>query len=133
MRNLNKTFLFNNNIMGNSVSFFEEENSCEIANKEKEQIFGGYKNKTNPRPGYYKTRCNVFYRADKLEKVHVPSFKKLKFGWAKDKNSVFFKGDIIKGVNLETFKMDPAGKSFGYDTSKNGKYRKWFEGKILKE
>ena len=119
--------------MGNTESFFGVDESCENIKKEKEQIFGGYKNKKNTRPGYYKTRCSVFYRAIKIEKIHVPSFEKLKFGWAKDKKYVFFKGEIVKGVNVETFKMDPEGKSFGYDTVKNGKTRKWFEGKILKE
>lgn len=117
--------------MGNSESFFqEEEQTCKKV--EKKQPPGGYKNKEKPRPGYYLTRCDVYYGGE-IIKAHRGSFKKLKHGWAKDKTSIYYKGEKVKGVVHSTFRMDPEGRSFGYDTTKSGKERKWLNGKIWKE
>ena len=104
--------------MGQSESV---SNSCK---NKKNYIFGSYKNKENPRPGYYITPCDIYYRGDKID-VHIPTFKKLRFGWAKDKNYIYYKGKIVD-ADIKTFKMDENGTKYGKDKS-----GKWFNGKKL--
>lgn len=96
-----------------------------------ETIFGSYKDEKNPRPGYYTTPFAVYYRAKKIMAVHVPSFRKLKFGWAIDKDHVYYKGIIVKNAKADSFIMDESGKAFGFDKYANST-RKWYKGCLLK-
>ena len=95
------------------------------------EIFGSYKNEKNPRPGYYITPLAVYYRAKKMPTVHIPTFKKLKFGWAIDNRHVYYRGNIVRNAKADSFKMDEAGKAFGLDTL-NDVTRKWYKGVLLK-
>ena len=85
--------------------------------------FGGYKNSSKPRPGYYKTPTSVYYRGKEITNCNSKSFAKLGNGWAKDKDNVFFQGKIINGADSKTFKII---NKFGKD--KNNKYHR---GKIV--
>ena len=94
--------------------------------KEKNYVFGSYKNIKNPRPGYHKTKNNIYYRGIKMLNIDHNTFIKLKFGWAKDNYRVYYAGNIVYGIDLKTFKMEN-DKAIGID--KNGK---WFKGEIVK-
>lgn len=103
----------------------QSESTTNCKNKEKNYTFGSYKNKENPRPGYYVTPCTVYYRGVVIN-VDIPTFKKLKFGWAKDKNGIYYKGKLTD-ADKKTFKMSEEGKGFGKD-----KTSKWYKGKKIK-
>jgi hypothetical protein len=83
--------------------------------------FGGYKNSGNPRPGYYITPSEIFYRGKSLENVTPSTFQKLGNSWAKDHNQVYFQGNIITGADSKSFRVE---NKFGIDK----KYR-WYRGK----
>jgi len=63
-----------------------------------EAVFGSYNDPENPRPGYYihKTKREVFYRGKIMKCVDFDTFKKLRQGYAEDKNNKYYKGDIVK-------------------------------------
>lgn len=90
--------------------------------KQKKDVkFGSYKNSDTPRPGYYSTPTDVYYRGEKMNKCDPKTFKKLGGGWGKDSTNVFFGGRVVGGADTKTFKLD--GK-FGKD-----KKGKWYRGK----
>ena len=67
--------------MGNSFGVEQEKNN-------KKHKFGGYKNVSNPRPGYYKTPSEVYYRGNAMGEAIPSTFKKLKHSWRKLSNLV---------------------------------------------
>jgi hypothetical protein len=72
---------------------------------EKKISFGSYKSKTNPRPGYFITKYKVFYRGNELNDADINTFRKLKKGWAKDKNGFYYKGKRINNKIGENSKI----------------------------
>lgn len=90
----------------------------------KEHKFGGYKNSSKPRPGYYMTPSEVYYRGELMSQATPSSFKKLGNSWAKDNNNVYFQGNIVKGADPKSFRVE---NKFGKD--KNNKY---YRGKLVK-
>lgn len=93
-------------------------------NNVKEHKFGGYKNSDKPRPGYYMTPSEVYYRGQPITQAIPSSFKKLGNSWAKDTNNVYFQGQVVKGADTKTFRVE---NKFGKD--KNNKY---YRGKLVK-
>jgi hypothetical protein len=63
-----------------------------------EVVFGSYNDPENPRPGYYihKTKRKVFYRGKPMTEVDFDTFKKLRQGYAEDKNNRYYKGSTVK-------------------------------------
>ena len=59
----------------------------------------------NVRYGYYKNREKVLYDGVDLNllKSELPTFKKLKYSYAKTNRHVFYKGQIIPEANPKTF------------------------------
>ena len=105
--------------MGNQSSFFGEEPEKQL----KKHKFGGYKNKDNPRPGYFKTPSSVYYRGEEINAI-PSSFTKFGKGWAKDKNNVFFKGKIVNNADSKTFRID--------NNAFKDKSGKWHQGKLIR-
>lgn len=97
----------------------------ESSPKKKKYVFGSYKNTENPRPGYHKTKSVIYYRGNEMSGVDLVTFKKLKFGWARDNTRVYYAGERVSGIDVKTFRMEN-DKSIGVD--KNGK---WFKGKRI--
>lgn len=95
-----------------------------VESQEKELVFGSYKNQEKPRPGYYKTNCEVFYNGKKMNLADNDSFIKMRHGWAKDKSRVYYKGKTVRNADSDTFVIK---SNVGYD--KNGK---WYMGKYCK-
>lgn len=91
---------------------------------EQEHKFGGYKNSDKPRPGYYITPSDVYYRGSPIKDALPSSFVKLKNSWAKDSNRVYFQGLPIREADPKSFTTD---NKFGQD--RNGK---WYRGKLVK-
>ena len=84
--------------MGNSFGVEQEKNN-------KKHKFGGYKNVSNPRPGYYKTPSEVYYRGEAMRGVSPSTFEKLGNSWARDHQHVYFKGEMVHGADQKTFKV----------------------------
>jgi hypothetical protein len=91
--------------------------------EDKPLSFGGYKNKSNPRPGYYSTPTDVFYRGVGVTNCDPNTFVKFGGGWAKDKDSVFYQGSRVPVADAKSFKVI---SKFGQD-----KYNKYHRGKIV--
>lgn len=87
--------------------------------------FGGYKNAETPRPGYYVTPTDVYYRGSVMENVSPADFQKLGNGWAVDKKNVYFQGKRVEGADRHTFRVE---NKFGKD-----KKFKWYKGKKVPE
>lgn len=105
--------------MGN---FIEKQNSTDNSTDNSNELkFGGYKNTSNPRPGYYKTPSEVYYRGELILNAKPSTFKKLGSGWAKDDKHVYFQGKIIEGIHNPTFIVQ--GKIA------RDKKSKWYRGK----
>lgn len=85
--------------------------------------FGGYKNSDKPRPGYYVTPSEVYYRGQPIVSATPSTFKKLGAGWAKDKRFVYFQGKPVDGIDVSSFGVE--GK-VGRD-----KKSKWYRGKLV--
>lgn len=91
----------------------------------KKYKFGSYKDsKENPRPGYFITPSEVFYRGEPIRGVTPSAFMKLGNSWAKDKNNVYFQGRVISEADPKTFRVE---NKFGRD-----KRNKFYRGKIVK-
>lgn len=86
--------------------------------------FGGYKSQDKPRPGYYKTPSEVFYRGKTITEATPSNFEKLGTGWAKDCTNVYFQGEIVSGADHKSFKVL---NKFGHD-----KKGKWYRGKLVR-
>jgi hypothetical protein len=100
--------------MGNDNSKSTEDDKPDLK-------FGGYKNSGNPRPGYYITPTEIFYRGNPINNVNISSFQKLGNSWAKDNNHVYFQGTIVDGVDSKSFHVE---NKFGID-----KKNRWYRGK----
>jgi hypothetical protein len=71
----------------------------------KKHKFGCYKNQNNPRPGYYKTPSEVYYRGELIQNATPSTFRKLGNSWAKDNQYVYFQGKIINNADHKTFQV----------------------------
>ena len=80
--------------------------------KKKDHKFGGYKDASKPRPGYYVTPSRVYYRGVVIDGALPSSFHKLGSSWAKDDKSVYFAGERVPGVDVKTFRVE---NKFGVD------------------
>ena len=67
-------------------------------NKNETFEFGSYKSVKNPRPGYFITKKNVYYRGLTLHDADVETFEKLSKGWAQDKKGYYYKGKRTKNT-----------------------------------
>lgn len=92
--------------------------------EEEKQKFGSYKSSSNPRPGYYKTPSEVYYRGILIESAIPSTFQKLGNSWAKDSKNVYFKGHPVNNADPKTFKVN--GKEA---QDKSGK---WHAGKKIR-
>lgn len=86
--------------------------------------FGGYKNAENPRPGYYKTPSEVYYRGEIINNATPSTFKKLGNSWAKDHQHVYFQGKIVTGADNKTFQVE--------NKMAKDKSGQWYRGKPAK-
>jgi hypothetical protein len=92
--------------------------------KQKEAKFGGYKNSSNPRPGYYKTPSDVYYRGEVISNATPSTFKKLGYSWAKDHQFVYFQGSVVDGADTKTFIVN--------NKEVKDKSGKWYRGKRVR-
>lgn len=86
--------------------------------------FGGYRNSEKPRPGYYITPSDIYYRGETIKQAIPSSFQKLGNSWAKDAENVYFQGKVVANADSRTFRLD---NKFGKD--KNGTY---YRGKMVR-
>lgn len=110
--------------MGSDFSNLGNLSNKEISEDKKNHKFGGYKNSTKPRPGYYITPSKIYYRGEVIKEAIPSSFKKLGNSWGKDKLNVYFQGKIVREADPKTFRIE---NKFGKD--KNGKY---YRGEIVR-
>lgn len=95
----------------------------QTTSSEKNVKFGGYKNSKKPRPGYYISPTEIYYRGKPMNIENPSRFEKLGNSWAKDDNHVYFQGKIVNGADSDTFVVN---NRFGSD--KGGK---WYNGKLV--
>lgn len=96
----------------------------EEVQNEKKHKFGGYKSSDKPRPGYYITPSEIYYRGEPILEAIPSSFTKLGNSWAKDKENVYFQGNVVYEADPKTFRVE---NKFGKD--KNNRY---YRGKVVK-
>lgn len=102
--------------MGNSLDV--------IDTAKKDHKFGGYKSSDKPRPGYYKTPIEVYYRGALMTEADQKTFKKLGNSYGKDSNNVYYKGKILPGADKDTFAVNG---NVAYDKS-----GEWYLGSLVK-
>lgn len=99
-------------------------NSLNVEEEPKKHKFGGYKSADKPRPGYYKTPANVYYRGEVMTNVNPEDFQKLGNSYGKNSKNVFYQGKIVEGADNKTFKISNNGIA-------QDKHGQWYQGKKL--
>ena len=78
---------------------------------------------------FYKSGKFPNYNSTKIENVDIPTFKTIKYPYAKDANRVYYQGGILEGCNPESFEFI----NFNWRYSKDGQYVYWHRSLISED